>query len=98
MAAGLANLADALDRMVADKGSASEPMLLGEAAEAAKSLQHTIGEYLTKNRTTVIDTPFKIGAFGLGIALVHSLGVDSTVVDTLIAGIVTGVDKKIGRK
>jgi hypothetical protein len=86
MAAGLSNLADALDRAVTAEGK-PEPAFLGRAAEVARQLQLGAMEWLEQNRMTVIEVPFRIGLFGLGVAFVHALGVDSNFVTTLIAGL-----------
>jgi len=50
-------------------------------------LQLTAMEWLDEHRMTVIEVPVRIGLFGLGVAFVHALGVDSTIVRTLIAGL-----------
>jgi hypothetical protein len=86
MATGLRNLANALDQtIVAD--AKHEPVFLGKAAECARWLQRTVAEWLDENRTTVVEVPFRIGLFGMGLAFVHALGVDSSLVTTLVAGL-----------
>jgi hypothetical protein len=88
MAAGLNNLADALDRAVnAAVDGKPEPALLGKAAEVVQHLQQGVMEWLEENRTTLIEVPVRIGVFGLGLAFVHALGVDGHLVTTLIAGL-----------
>jgi hypothetical protein len=88
MAAGLNNLADALDRAVNEAADGKpEPALLGKAAEVVQQLQQGVMEWLAKNRTTLIEVPVRIGLFGLGLAFVHALGVDGHLVTTLIAGL-----------
>jgi hypothetical protein len=84
MAAGLGNLADALDRLVAPEGS-PEPVLLGNAAGAARWLQQAAMEWLEANRTMVIDVPVRLGLFGFSVAFVHQLGIDSTAVTASLA-------------
>jgi hypothetical protein len=84
MAAGLGNLADALDRLAAPDGS-PEPVLLGRAADAARWLQKAATEWLEANRTMVIDVPVRLGLFGLSVAFVQQLGIDSTAVTASLA-------------
>jgi hypothetical protein len=64
-----------------------EPAFLGRAAEVVRQLQLGAMEWLEENRTTLIEVPFRIGLFGLGLAFVHALGVDGHLVTTLIAGL-----------
>jgi hypothetical protein len=89
MAAGLSNLADALDRAVNEATEGKlEPAFLGTAAEVVRQLQLGAMEWLEKNRMTVFEVPFRIGLFGLGLAFVHALGVDNHFVEGLIAYLV----------
>jgi hypothetical protein len=83
MASGLGDLADALDRLATPGGP--EPVLLGRAAETAQCLQKTVTEWLEANRTMVIDVPVRLGLFGLSVAFVHLLGIDSTAVTASLA-------------
>jgi hypothetical protein len=89
MAAGLSDLADALDRAVnkATEGKL-EPAFLGTAAQVVRQLQLGTMEWLEKNRMTVFEVPFRIGLFGLGLAFVHALGVDNHFVEGLIGFLV----------
>jgi hypothetical protein len=84
MAYGLANLADALDKL-AGSDAAPEPVLLGKAAEIARWLQKAATDWLEANNTMVIDVPIRLGLFGFGIAFVHALGIDSTAVTAGLA-------------
>ncbi|MGP0085782.1 MAG: DUF1488 family protein [Steroidobacteraceae bacterium] len=84
MAVGLGDLADVLDRAGRTNGT-PEPVLLGKAAEVARQLQLSAMEWLEANRTMVIDVPVRLGLFGLGVAFLHALGVDSTAVTASLA-------------
>ena len=95
MATGLSNLADALDRAVNEATDGKlELALLGRAAGVVRQLQLGAMEWLEENRTTVFEVPFRIGLFGLGVAFLHALGVDSNLVTTLIAGLALKRAKK----
>ena len=85
MAAGLGNLADALDALVAPPGGKPEPILLGKAADTARWLQKATTDWLEANKTIVIDVPVRLGLFGLGIAFVHMLGIDGAAVTASLA-------------
>jgi hypothetical protein len=99
MAAGLSNLADALDQAV-NKASAGklEPAFLGKAAKVVGQLQEGVMEWLKENRTTLIEVPIRIGLFGLGLTFVHALGVDDNLVTTLIAGLALKKAPKSAKK
>ena len=78
MAAGLAELTDALDKAISGaKDGKPEPIFLGTPVQIAKHLHLGFMEWLEENRTLVIDVPIKIGLFGLGAAFLHSIGADS---------------------
>jgi hypothetical protein len=81
MAAGLADLADALDRAfssaTAPRPSPPEPVLLGKAADIARGLQLLMRQWLEETGTAVIDVPVRIGVLCTGIAFLHSIGADS---------------------
>jgi hypothetical protein len=78
MAAGLADLTDALDRAFATTTSPGpEPILIGKAAEIAHALQVRVQEWFEKTGTAVIDVPIKMGVLCSGIAFLHSIGADS---------------------
>ena len=80
MAVGLATLADALDRAVSAAAEGKpEPAFLGQAAEVVRQLQLGAMEWLEKNRTTVIEVPFRIGLFGFGLTFLHAIGLDGAV-------------------
>jgi hypothetical protein len=85
MAAGLGNLADALDRLVGRPEGSPEPVLLGKAADAARWLQKAMTEWLEANRTMVIDVPVRLNLFGFSVAFVHQLGIDNTAVTASLA-------------
>ena len=75
MAAGLADLADALDRAFAT--STPEPILVGRAAQIVTKLQLETAAWLEKIGTDVIDVPARVGLLVGGGVFLHSLGVDS---------------------
>jgi hypothetical protein len=80
MAAGLADLADALDRALNSATTSSpspEPVLLGKAAETARWLQLRLQQWLEETGTAVIDVPVRIGVLCAGVAFLHSIGADS---------------------
>jgi hypothetical protein len=75
MAAGLAELADALDRAFASP--TPEPIFIGEAGQIVHRLQLETAAWLEKIGTDVVNVPVRVGLLvGSGIFL-HSLGVDS---------------------
>jgi hypothetical protein len=77
MAAGLADLADALEQAVSNgTDDRPEPVFLGTAGKIAKQLNLGLMEWLEANRTLVIEVPIRITLFGLGVAFLHSIGAD----------------------
>ncbi len=81
MAAGLAELADALDRAISSAtgspASSPEPIFLGKAAEIARWLQGRTHQWLEEIGTDVIGVPVRIGVLLTGIEFLHLLGADS---------------------
>jgi hypothetical protein len=79
MAAGLGDLADALDQAFKTPVAAapSEPIFLGKAAEIAHQLQLGAIDWLEKNRTVVIDVPIRFALLCGGISFLHWLDADS---------------------
>ena len=81
MAAGLTDLADALDRAfssaTASPRPSPEPVLLGKAAQIARALQLRTQQWIEEMGTAVIDVPVRIGVLCAGIAFLHSIGADS---------------------
>jgi hypothetical protein len=76
MAAGLAELADALDR--AFETATPEPVLTKEAAQMARRLHIRVVEGLKWMGTDALDIPtIKFGVLCSGIGFLHSLGADS---------------------
>src|SRR5258706_3320979 len=79
MAAGLADLADALDRALSSATGSPplEPVFLGKAADIAHRLQGITQQWLEETGTAVIDVPVRIGVLCAGIGFLHSIGADS---------------------
>jgi hypothetical protein len=75
MAAGLADLADALDRAFASPGP--EPLFIGKAADIARALQLRVQQWIEKTGTDVVDVPIRIGLLFGGISFLHGIGADS---------------------
>jgi hypothetical protein len=99
MASGLAHLAENLDQAIT-KGSKDkpEPVFLGKAAEVVQRLHFGLMEWLKENGT-VFEVPFRIGIFVVGVAVLHSLGADSTAAIGALGLLVksTASKKKVGK-
>ena len=92
MAAGLSDIADALDRYATRlKEGFDEPIFLGKAAKAVEFLQTNLAAYFQKNMQTVIDRSVQIGLFGAGVGFTHVLGADSVTNSAAIAAFVKGL-------
>jgi Kinase/pyrophosphorylase len=77
MAAGLANLADALDGALRNATDGKpEPALLGTAGKIAEQLHVGLMEWLEANRTFAVEIPIRLAFFGAGVAFLHSIAVD----------------------
>ena len=81
MAAGLGELADALERAfktaTGEPRPLPEPVFLGKAAVIARRLQLGTVEWIEENRNTVFSIPFKTAVLRGGLAFLHLLGLDS---------------------
>jgi hypothetical protein len=87
IAAGLAELADALDQAVsASPGGPPEPMFLGKAARIAEQLNIGMMEWLEANRANVAGCTLRIGLIGAGFLFLNACGLDGS-----IAAIVSGL-------
>jgi hypothetical protein len=76
MAAGLADLADALERAFATP--TPEPLLTREAAEKARVLADRVVDWVKWMGTDALDVPMiRIGVLCSGIGFLHYLGADS---------------------
>jgi hypothetical protein len=74
MAAGLNNLANALDQAVTKAADGKpEPVFLGTAAAVARQLQLGMMEWLEEYRTTIFDVPIRLGLIGLGLTFVNEI-------------------------
>jgi hypothetical protein len=89
LAAGLDNLADMIDRAVAE-GSAGkpEPVLLGKAGELARGLGGLVVEALQTHRASVADWSIKFPVLAAGAVLLHALGVPISLAAILAAGVI----------
>jgi hypothetical protein len=77
MAAGLAELADALDQAVKEgTGGSLDSVSLGKAAQIAQGLHQGVMQWLEQNFTASIDCAVRIGLFGAGVMFLHSIGAD----------------------
>jgi hypothetical protein len=90
MAAGLANLVEALDRLIESAGTEREPIFLGKVGDIARQLNLGLMEWLQQNRMKVFDYPFKIAVFGAGILFLQHLGIAGDRVVDLIGGYILG--------
>jgi hypothetical protein len=99
MASGFAHLAENLDQAIS-KGSKDkpEPVFLGKAAEVVQRLHFGLMEWLKENGT-VFEVPYRISIFVVGVAVLHSLGADSTAAIGALGLLVrsTASKKKVGK-
>jgi hypothetical protein len=80
IAAGLAELADALDQAVkASPDGPPEPMFLGKAAWIAEQLNIGLMEWLEANRANVAGFTVRIGLIGTGYLFLHACGLDGRI-------------------
>jgi hypothetical protein len=80
IAAGLAELADALDQAVkAGPDGPPEPMFLGKAAWIAEQLNIGLMEWLEANRANVAGFTVRIGLIGTGYLFLHACGLDDRI-------------------
>jgi hypothetical protein len=81
IAAGFAELADALDRafssVAGSTASSPEPIFLGQAAEIVRWLQGRANQWLGEIGTNAINVPVRVGVLCSGIGFLHWLGADS---------------------
>jgi hypothetical protein len=86
IAAGLDELAAALDRAIAaGSGTSPEPILLGKAGEIARKLSAAVTEGLERNRTYIVDCTIKFCVFAAGFTLLHACGVDGYIAGAVAA-------------
>jgi hypothetical protein len=87
IAAGLAELADALDQAVkASPDGPPAPRFLGKAARIAEQLYIGLMEWLEANRANVAGCTLRIGLIGAGYLFLNACGLDGN-----IAAIVSGL-------
>ena len=80
MAAGLDQLANALDQaVIKGRGGKPEPAFLGEAGKIARQLHLGLMEWLVLNRVWLIDKQLKIALIAAGLAFFESWEVAGTV-------------------
>lgn len=87
MAAGLAEIADALDQAIKDKENSR--IFRGKAAEIAAALQADVGKWYAKNSEKAIDYSFTLAGIGLGYVFLTALGAPGDVLE-LVTGVVLG--------
>jgi hypothetical protein len=76
VAAGLGELADALDRAVAASTSGSpEPMFLGKAGGIVEQLNIGVKEWLERNRSHLAGYTVRVGVFLATLSFLHACGV-----------------------
>jgi hypothetical protein len=93
MVAGLADLADALDRAFAT--TTPEPVLTKEAAEKARQLCLKLLAWRAKVGTDAIDVPgIRVGLFLGGALFIHWLGIDNGAAFAGLTGAVVGLPIK----
>lgn len=87
LAAGLNELADALDRLVdANAKGQKEPVFLGEAGKIAHRLSTDVIKWIEDHGGEVVDYSMKIGLVAAGYNFLHVCGVEH-----LTAGVVSGL-------
>jgi hypothetical protein len=80
MAAGLAELANALDQAIKEgTGGSLESGSLGKAAQIARGLHQGVMQWIDLNFTRTFDCALRFGLFAAGIAFLHSIGADYAV-------------------
>jgi hypothetical protein len=75
IAAGLAQLTDALDRAIdAGTNGSPEPILLGKVGDIARQLGNDVKEGLERNRTYIVDCTIKFGVCAAGFVFLKACG------------------------
>jgi signal transduction protein with GAF and PtsI domain len=87
LAAGLGELAETLDKMVANQGNDSEPILLGKAAIIANHLGIGAMDYIANNREKLEGVLIRGSLMGAATALARALGIDKALLE-IIANII----------
>jgi hypothetical protein len=83
LAAGLSELAETLDKMVANRGNANEPILLGKAATIADHLGNGAMDFIANNREKLAGWMIQGGLIGAATLLAMSLGIDKELLETI---------------
>jgi hypothetical protein len=89
IAAGLREMADALDRASkADPSDPSQPLFVGKAGEIAKQINIGIMEWLERNRANLGGYTIKFSVIFAGAGLLQALGVDANFAAGIMASLV----------
>jgi hypothetical protein len=83
LAAKLTELAETLDQMVANRGTASEPIFLGKAAIIANHLSIGAMDYIANHREKLAGTMIQGGLIGAATLLAMSLGIDKELLELI---------------
>jgi hypothetical protein len=76
LAVRLSDLAETMDKMVANRGNASEPIFLGKAAIIADHLSIGAMDYIANNREKLAGMMIRVSLIGAATGLAMSLGID----------------------
>jgi hypothetical protein len=93
----LDRLAEALDAVINARSSEREPILVGSAADIARSLGAFVREGLEENRPMLKACAIRVPLLGACFAFLHACGLDPTVAFTAAATIM-GLSKDGGKK
>jgi hypothetical protein len=95
MAAGLTNLAAALDEAIKETTEGSvEPARLTNAAQITHNLQQAVMQWLENNVGNKIGALFDVTLFISGTLFLHSLGADSVAAISALGWIIRGTGKR----
>ena len=93
MSRQLNNLADTI-ALAAKNAAQGEPIFLGDAARVADELRSGFFEWLSTNRTVVVDWSFKVGLFGTSALFLNALGLEPHAALSFLSGLLLGSHRK----
>ena len=83
LVAELNELAETLDKMIANRGNSSEPIFLGKAALIADHISTGAMDYIANNREKLAGWLIQGGLIGAATMLVMSLGIDKELLEAI---------------